>query len=53
MKSNQSKKSIPPATLQLITTSLIIILLVGVSFLAGYFIRELATAEFFPISGHS
>lgn len=47
MRFIRSKQPIPPAMLQRITTSLLTVLLVGVSFLAGYFIRELASAEFF------
>ena len=41
------KRSIPPAALNHLTTGLITGLLVVASFLAGYFVREFATAEFF------
>jgi carboxyl-terminal processing protease len=47
MRFIRSIQPIPSATLQRITTSLLTVLLVGVSFLAGFFIRELASAEFF------
>ena len=47
MQSDSFKQLKSPTFTRVLTTSLLIGLLVGISFLAGYFGRELTTAEFF------